>query len=129
GVAWLLTEELNLLWLTQGKLRWSYGLTGNDQIGDYQYLQNYIIGDYPYDGNIGLLPARLNNPNFKWEENVKKEVAMGLGFFEQRFSLSVAYYNNRSTNQLINYALPGTTGFPSILTMLEMLMEIPGWGF
>ncbi|HLV38548.1 SusC/RagA family TonB-linked outer membrane protein [Xanthomarina sp.] len=129
GVAWLFSEELKLPWLNLGKLRGSYGLTGNDQIGDYQYLQTYIIGDYPYDGNIGLVPARLYNPNFKWEENVKKEVAMELGFFEQGLSLSVAYYNNRSTNQLINYALPGTTGFNSIQANLDAKVENSGWEF
>lgn len=129
GVAWLFSEELKLPWLNLGKLRGSYGLTGNDQIGDYQYLQTYIIGDYPYDGNIGLVPARLYNPNFKWEENVKKEVAMELGFFEQRLSLTVAYYNNRSTNQLVNYALPGTTGFTSIQANLDAKVENTGWEF
>ncbi|RNL90329.1 SusC/RagA family TonB-linked outer membrane protein [Sinomicrobium pectinilyticum] len=129
GAAWLFSEDLGLPWLNYGKLRGSYGLTGNDQIGDYQYLQTYTIGDYPYDGNIGLDPARLYNPNFKWEENVKKEAALELGIFDQKLSFSLAYYNNRSSNQLISYALPGTTGFPSILTNLDALVENSGWEF
>src|SRR5690606_21035599 len=54
GMAWLFSEDLELTWLTLGKLRGSYGIIGNDQIGDYQYLQTYIISDLPYDGNIGL---------------------------------------------------------------------------
>lgn len=129
GAAWLFSEDLNLSWLNYGKLRGSYGITGNDQIGDYQYLQTYIISDYPYDGNIGIQPARLYNPHFKWEKNVKKEAALELGLFNQRISLSAAYYNNRSSNQLINYALPGTTGFTSIQANLDAVVENSGWEF
>ncbi len=127
GAAYLFSENLNLPWLSFGKLRGSYGITGNDQIGDYQYLQTYSISDFPYDGNIGLQPTRLLNPNFKWEENVKKEVALELGFLNQRISLSAAYYNNRSSNQLLNYTLPSTTGFTSIQANLDALVENSGW--
>ena len=129
GAAWLFSEDLNLSWLSFGKLRGSYGITGNDQIGDYQYLQTYIISDYPYDGNIGLEPARLYNPHFKWEENKKTETALELRFLDHRISLSSAYYNNRSSNQLINYALPGTTGFTSIQANLDAVVENSGWEF
>src|SRR5690606_13254855 len=129
GAGWLFSEDLNVSWLPFGKLRGSYGITGNDQIGDYQYLQTYMISDFPYDGNIGLLPARLYNPDFGWEENLKKEAALELGLFDQRVMLTTAYYNNRSTNQLINYALPCTTGFSSIQANLDAEVENSGWEF
>lgn len=129
GAAWIFSEDLKWNWLNFGKLRGSYGITGNDQIGNYQYLQTYTIGDYPYDGNIGLLPTRLLNPNFKWEQNVKKEAAVELGLLNQRLSLSIAYYNNRSSNQLISYALPGTTGFTSIQDNLDAVVQNTGWEF
>lgn len=127
GAAWLFSEDIDLSWLSLGKLRGSYGITGNDQIGDYQYLQTYAINDNFYDGNIGLNPARLNNSNFKWEKNKKMEVALELGLLNQHMAFSAAYYNNRSSNQLINYALPGTTGFTSIQTNLDALVENSGW--
>lgn len=129
GFGWLFSEDINATWLPYGKLRGSLGLTGNDQIGDYQYLQTYIISDFPYDGNIGLLPARLFNPNFGWEENFKKELALELGLLDQRLMINTTYYNNRSTNQLINYALPGTTGFSTIQANLDALVENAGWEF
>ena len=129
GAAWLFSEDVNLSWLSLGKLRGSYGITGNDQIGDYQYLHTYFINDNFYDGNIGLDPARLNNSNFKWEKNKKMEAALELGLLNQRISFSTAYYNNRSSNQLISYALPGTTGFTSIQANLDALVENSGWEF
>src|SRR5690606_1410463 len=107
----------------------SYGIIGNDQIGDYQYLQTYIISDLPYDGNIGLEPARLYNPNFKWEKNKKKEIALELGLFKQRLTFSSAYYHNLSSNQLINYVLPSTTGFSTIQSNLDAEVENSGWEF
>lgn len=129
GAAYIFSEDVNLSWLNIGKLRGSYGITGNDQIGDYQYLQTYAINDNFYDGNIGLDPARLNNSNFKWEKNKKMEAALELGLLNNRLSLTTAYYNNRSSNQLINYALPGTTGFTSIQANLDALVENSGWEF
>jgi len=62
GAAWLFSNE-NLLgeipWLSFGKLRASYGTTGNDQIGDYQFLNTYTTSGLVYDGNIGLQPQAL----------------------------------------------------------------------
>ncbi len=127
GTAWIFTNGKELSWLNFGKVRASYGLAGNDQIGDYQYLQTYAIQDYPYDGNIGLGPARLYNPNFKWEKITKREAAVELAFLENRIALSVAYYNNRSSNQLVDYALPGTTGFPNIQANLDAEIENSGF--
>ncbi len=129
GAAWIFTKGKDIPWLSFGKLRGSYGLTGNDQIGDYQYLDTYILQDYPYNGNIGLVPARLYNPNFKWEKIVKREAALELQFLENKMGFSVAYYNNRSSNQLINYALPGTTGFTSIQANLDAKVENSGFEF
>lgn len=127
GAAWLFSKDLELPWLNLAKIRGSYGITGNDQIGDYQYLQSYNIGESSYDGNIGLEPARLYNPNFKWEENRKTELALEFSFLNDRVNTAVGYYNNRSSNQLINYALPGTTGFTSILANLDAIVENTGW--
>jgi TonB-linked SusC/RagA family outer membrane protein len=129
GAAWIFSENLDWDWLSFGKLRGSYGITGNDQISDYQYLQNYLLTDHTYNGNIGLQPARIYNPNYQWEENEKKEVALEMGLLEGAVEITIAYYNNRSSNQLIDYALPGTTGFPSIQANLEAIVENSGFEF
>ncbi|MGB3343645.1 MAG: SusC/RagA family TonB-linked outer membrane protein [Aequorivita sp.] len=127
GAAWIFKKGTEPSLLSFGKLRGSYGITGNDQIGDYQYLQTYTLQDYSYDDNIALEPARLYNPNFKWEKITKREAALELEFLESKIALSVAYYNNRSSNQLVNYALPGTTGFTSIQANLDAEIENSGF--
>lgn len=96
-----------------GKLRASFGTTGNDQLGDYQYLDTYSSSGL-YQGVVGLAPTRLSNPDFAWETNKKMEGAIDLGFLQNRLLLNISYYQNRSSNQLVGFPLAPTTGFPSI---------------
>ena len=114
-------------WLSFGKLRASLGTTGNDRIGDYQYLNTYTITNLNYNGYLGLTPSHLLNPLFAWEKNRKAEAALEAGLWNDRLSFEIAYYNNRSDNQLIGTPLPGTTGFSSISANLNAVVENSGW--
>lgn len=130
GAAWLFSNE-NIFKqhnsiLSFGKLRGSYGITGNDQIGDNQYLDTYQVSPYLYGGTVGLLPARLYNPNFGWETNKKLELAFELGFLKDNIFLSAAWFRNRSSNQLIGVPLPGTTGFSFIQSNFDATVENTG---
>ncbi|MFV0225201.1 SusC/RagA family TonB-linked outer membrane protein [Empedobacter falsenii] len=130
GAAWLFSKESFLRevsWLSFGKLRGSYGVTGNDQIGDYQYLNTYNISQNGYDGNILLTTARLYNPDFSWEKNRKLEFALETAFLKNRINLTLNYYQNRSSNQLVGYSLPAITGFTSIQANLNAVVENKGW--
>lgn len=128
GVAWLFSKEplLENKIISFGKLRGSYGTTGNDQIGDYNFLDTYSSAGNNYQGVVGLQPNRLYNPNFGWETNRKIEIALELGFLQDRIFLTTAYYCNRSSNQLVGVPLPGTTGFNSILANLNATVENTG---
>jgi len=129
GAAWLFSNEGFLKdnsWLSFGKLRTSYGTTGNDQIGDYQFLNTYATTGVSYNGIIGLQPSRLYNADFGWETNKKFEAAIELGFLQDRIFTTVAWYQNRSSNQLVGIPLPGTTGFTSLQANLEATVENTG---
>ncbi|WP_306353956.1 SusC/RagA family TonB-linked outer membrane protein [Flavobacterium sp. '19STA2R22 D10 B1'] len=130
GSAWIFSNEQflkdNFTFLSFGKLRASYGITGNDQIGDYQFLDTYSVSTNNYNGIIGMVPTRLYNPQFGWESNRKFEAAIDLGFLHDNVSFSAAYFKNRSSNQLVGIPLPGTTGFPSILANLDAAVENTG---
>lgn len=132
GGAWLFSEESflkDIKWLSMGKLRGSIGTTGNDKIGDYQYLNTYIVSSNIYNGQTALNPARLYNPNFSWEKTLKKELALELGLWNGRFNFSAAYYENTSSNQLVGIPLPATTGFSSIQSNLPAKIRNTGWEF
>jgi hypothetical protein len=129
GGAWLFSKENFLAgnpWLSFGKLRGSYGITGSDLIGDYQYLDTYTVSNTLYGGNTSLYPSRLYNPHFSWEKTTKLEAALELGFLKDRIQSSVAWYRNRSGDQLVGIPLPGTTGFSSIQANLPAKLENTG---
>ena len=129
GAAWLFAGEAffnDIRWLSFGKLRASYGVTGSDAIGDYQYLDTYTVSSSSYGGIKGLYPSRLYNPNFSWEKTTKLEIALELGFINDRIRLNTAWYRNRSGNQLVGIPLPRTTGFSSIQANLPATVENKG---
>lgn len=132
GAAWLFSEEKILKdnpIISFGKLRMSYGITGNDQIGDYQYLQTYASTGVNYNGTIGLQPARLYNPDFGWETNKKFEVGLETGFLKDRIFLTASWYRNHSSNQLTGMPLPGTSGFTSMTINMDATVENTGTEF
>lgn len=129
GTAWIFSKEAflqNSKILSFGKLRASYGSTGNDQIGDYQFLNTYSSSGQSYQNVAGLHPTRLFNPEFSWETNKKLEAALELGFFQDRIMLTAASFMNESSNQLVGIPLPGTTGFSSIQANLNAVVENSG---
>lgn len=131
GAAWIFTEEYfiknSVPWLSFGKIRGSYGLTGNDKIGNYQFMDTYGNISYPYDGVAGLAPQRLFNPDYEWESNRKLEFALDFGFLKDRVLISSGWFRNRSGNQLLQYTLPTQTGFSGITRNLPALVENKGW--
>lgn len=119
GAAWVFSEEKfikeQLPFLSLAKLRGSYGITGSDQIPNYEYMGGYTtVNGGQFHGIQGYLPTRLENPSYQWEENRKAEVALELGFDHDRISFSAAYFRNRSSNQLLGLDLPPTAGVPSV---------------
>jgi TonB-linked SusC/RagA family outer membrane protein len=132
GAAWLFSNESfmkGLSWLSFGKLRGSYGSSGTDNIGNYQYNDTFITSTLGYNNVTGLVPSKLFNPNFSWEKTVKLEAALEMGFFKDRFNVTASHYRNRSSNQLIGYQLPSVTGFTSVLANLDATIQNTGWEF
>lgn len=132
GAAWLFSNENfvshALSFLSYGKIRASYGVVGNDQIADYQYLATYS-SSLNYQGISGLAPSRIANPDYSWELNRKLEAAIELGFFKDRILLSAIWYRNRSSNELVGYPLPSQTGFTSYQANLPALVQNTGWEY
>jgi TonB-dependent starch-binding outer membrane protein SusC len=135
--AWIFTEEGFFRHFPKiisfGKLKISYGTTGSDQIPDYNYLSLYSIQNLSnvglYQGVQGLVPNGLPNPHLQWEKTKKFNTGIDLGFFDNRMLLNINYAINRSSNQLLNYALASTAGYQSILNNFPALIENTSWEF
>lgn len=135
--AWIFSDEKAIddafPFLSFGKLRASYGTTGNDNIGDYVFLSLYFANtngvDMPFQGIVALDPLKLSNPFLQWEETKKTSAGIDLGFFEDKVLFNATWYRNRSSNQLINYLLPATAGFGSIERNFPATVQNTGWEF
>ncbi|NDV15768.1 SusC/RagA family TonB-linked outer membrane protein [Muricauda sp. TY007] len=130
GMAWVFSNEgfvkKNVPFLNFGKLRVSYGTTGNDQIPDYGYLETYS-SERSYFNGTTLLPSRIANNNYSWEINKKFETGLELGILNNRVNLTTSYYLNRSSNQLVGFALPTITGFNTVQANLPATVQNMGW--
>jgi len=127
GAGWIFSKEsFAKPFLSYGKLRISYGTTGNDQIGDYQFLSTYSPYNYPYLGLTGLYPEKLPNSYYGWELVKKMEGGIELGFIKDRILLTTSYYHNRTGNQLVGYSLPTLTGGSFIIANLPAVVQNSG---
>jgi TonB-linked SusC/RagA family outer membrane protein len=130
GTAWIFSEEnffkQSLSFISFGKIRASYGTSGNDQIGDYRFLDLYTTTSNPYQNIQGLYVSNLFNPDLAWELDKKLEGGMELGFLKDRIMINTSYFRNRSGNQLMTTPLSLVTGFPSITANLPALVQNSG---
>lgn len=97
------------------KIRASYGISGNNQIGDYthigllsatRYIKNKTL-------NPGLIPATLSNDDLTWEKSRQVNVGLDLGLFQDRISLTADFYRDHKTDLLLAVQLPAASGFSS----------------
>jgi TonB-linked SusC/RagA family outer membrane protein len=134
GAAWVFSQESfmkNLPRLSFGKLRGSYGLTGNDQIQNYLYdaYFNTTGSANSYQGQSIIYPSSIPNPDLHWETNKKLDVAIELGFFKDRIYLKADYFRNRSSDQLVSVTLPTQAGFNSYTTNFPAVVQNKGFEF
>lgn len=136
AAAWIFSNEgflqRSLPFLSFGKLKASYGTTGNDQIGDYTFMNLYspITSTVPYQNTPGLVPNGIPNPYLQWEETRKLNIGLDLGFLHDLIMITGNYFRNRSSNQLLPYVLPITTGFDGINPInFPATIENSGWEF
>ncbi|MCT4586760.1 MAG: TonB-dependent receptor [Carboxylicivirga sp.] len=111
--AWNIAEEGfmdNVSWLSQAKLRAGWGQVGNDNIDDSAFTTTlnrtiYVLGD-GREINLGQAPSTVGNPNVKWETVEDLNIGADLGFWNQRLSASVDYFERRSKDMLLATSIP-----------------------
>ncbi len=102
------------------KLRSSYGVTGNNAIGNYAHIgllgiANQTFGPGQGANYAGIYPTTLSNENLTWEKSKQLDIGLEVGVWNDRITVDLDYYYNRTTDLLLNVNLPTTTGFSSVL--------------
>jgi TonB-linked SusC/RagA family outer membrane protein len=121
SVGWRLSQEKFLSrinWLSDLKVRASWGITGNDNIDNYLYAQTYNVSlDYFLGTGIvsGAALTRLANPNVKWETIKQYDIGVDAGFFRNKLSLTADYFNRESYDLLYsNFPVPASIGVSNL---------------
>ncbi len=114
SAAWRFTDEKFMegtrKWFNDGKIRVSYGITGNESIGDYESVLTYSIGS-TYDGVSGVTPSRISVDDLGWEQTAQTNVGLDLALLKNRLRITFDLYNKETTNLLANYEIPKEWGF------------------
>jgi TonB-linked SusC/RagA family outer membrane protein len=115
SAGWLVTDEgfaAPLRKLGSLKLRASYGVTGNQGIGDYSRLS--LATGYPYSGASGVAISQLGNPDLKWETTKEFDGGVDVSTFGGRVGLIADVYRRNTSNLLVRLPVPATSGFTSV---------------
>ncbi|MEQ9441329.1 MAG: TonB-dependent receptor [Cyclobacteriaceae bacterium] len=131
SVGWRVSEENfmeNVAAVSDLKLRASWGLAGNNGIGDYSHIALLDIANYSFGGALGsgLVPQNYANPNLSWEQSETVDIGFDLGLLDNRVYASFDYYTKRNTDLLLNIPVPSATGFTTALTNIGEVLN-KGW--
>ncbi len=123
SVGWRVSQEnflKNVNQISELKVRASYGIVGNNNIGDYGSIgsvsaSNYILGSG--NGAIvnGLVQNSISNRMLGWEQTKQTDIGVELGMFQNRVYINADYYNSLTSGLLLNVPVPLITGFSSAL--------------
>jgi TonB-linked SusC/RagA family outer membrane protein len=120
ALAWRVSQEdfmKDVKWVSDLKLRATYGLSGNYNIGNYTYITNIGPANYVFGGQLasGRIPTSLNNPNLTWEESSQLDAGVDLGLFDDRLSLNLDYYRRLTKGMLYNSEIPLSSGYTNAI--------------
>lgn len=131
SAAWKLNEESfmkDFTWLSLLKVRASWGMAGNDRIGNYDYMSLIKVDNTSFNNaiQVGLAPNNIGNDNLKWETTTTRDFGLDLSILKNRIQFNFDYYNNKTTDLLFNAPVPTATGFSSLRTNLGEIQN-KGW--
>ncbi|MEO9482145.1 MAG: TonB-dependent receptor [Ekhidna sp.] len=111
GLAWVVSDEdfMDVAFVDNLKFKASYGTTGNQNIGDFQFAST--LGTTSYAGVNGLFLQAIPNENIQWETTKMLNVGVDFSLFQSVLSGSIEYYNNLTVDAFLNTQLSRTTGF------------------
>lgn len=117
--AWRISEEdffPDTDLLSYLKLRTGYGVTGNQEIGNYSFASALTTIKYNFNDNLvnAVVPYVMPNPNVRWESQQQANIGFDASLLKQRINLTVDLYHKRTTDMLIPMSVPIFTGYSDI---------------
>ena len=117
SAAWRVTKEPFMSgfdFLSDMKLRYSYGKTGNqDGINNFASRALWTV-DPDYNGSAGISPNRMGNAELEWETTTQNNFGFDASFLDNRFTVTFDTYQKLTTGLLLDSSVPGFTGFTTV---------------
>jgi TonB-linked SusC/RagA family outer membrane protein len=122
SVGWRVTEESFMPkpgWLSELKLRASWGVTGNNNVtsiqdvGNYPSLANMVASNYVFGNSLvnGKRLGKFANADLAWEQSKQTDIGMDLALFQNKLTLVAEYYRRTTDNMLLSVNIPAIAGF------------------
>ena len=134
ALAWRISNEnflKNSNVINNLKLRLGYGITGNQEIGNYSFSSSYNTYLYNFNNSYvsAVLPTVLPNPNVKWEGQEQYNAGFDLDLFNNRISLIVDGYVKNTNDMLVPMSVPVTSGYSDVYVPSINAGKIQNKGF
>ena len=116
ALGWRLSEEEFLKdseVINELKFRTSWGVTGQQDFGPYQWRTLYETDDY--GGAPSIVLSQLGNDRLKWEKTKQFDIGIDFSFFNNRLNGGIGYYGKNTEDAIFTVTAPGNTGFSSVL--------------
>jgi TonB-linked SusC/RagA family outer membrane protein len=115
GAAWRISQEnfmKDIRWVSNLKLRASYGVSGNQEIGQYQSIAQIQPSTTVLGGasQSTLLPSYIGNPNLKWERSLQADAGLEFSLFKDRINMNLDYYRRTTKDLLLQAPIPWSAG-------------------
>ena len=113
GAAWIISKEdfFDVDWVDMLKIKASYGSQGNDNIGNYLYVNTYEIVNA--GGSPAANPSTMGNKDITWETNGNFNAGFDFELFKGRLSGTVEYFFRKTSDMLFSFPLPPSFGYTS----------------
>jgi TonB-linked SusC/RagA family outer membrane protein len=120
ALAWRVIEEPFLAEtgsLSDLKLRISYGQVGNSTVNPYSTQASLLNTGYDFDGTpaFGFAPLNLGNKDLRWERSKELNVGVDFGFFRNRVTGTLEWYDRKTVDLILNQKIPSFTGFSQVV--------------
>lgn len=119
SLAWRISEEdffKDIHFINDMKIRAGYGVTGNQEIGNYSFASNLNTIKYNFNNNVvsAVVPTVMPNPSVQWEEQEQANIGFDATMFNQRVDVTVDAYLKKTNKMLVPMSVPVSTGYSDV---------------
>lgn len=119
SVAWRISEEefmKSVSWIDDLKIRAGYGLTGNQNIGNYSFASVFKTVQYNFNGQAvtAIVPDMIPNPGVRWEKVEQTNIGIDATIFNRRINLTADFYIKNTNDMLVPMSVPISTGYSDV---------------